>query len=263
MIIDFHVHSNNSFDSKESIINMCKAGILNGVTHLAFTEHLSFGSFKKSAGYLDYNKYSSEIASAKDMFKGKLSISKGLELCEPHLSVDTYRNVLEPMHLDYVLGSVHNIGPIGLMDVALKHSAYDSYNIFFNEVFEMACYGEFNVAAHLDLMTRYAFSIHGDYEFNTFQEQICKILKKLIQRGIGIEINTSGLRKEFKNLHPKIEVLKLYKELGGEIITIGSDAHIACQVGNGCKDSLALISDLGFKYVFTFENQVANPHRLK
>ncbi len=262
MLIDFHVHSNNSFDSKESVIEMCKAAVSQNITHIAFTEHFSLDSFKKSSGFFNYSKYFSEIQEARDIFKNKLTIYTGLELCEPHLSIEAYKAAMKDFSLDYILGSVHNIGTSGLRTTAEEQSAYSSYNVYFEAFYKMACFGEFNAAAHLDLMSRYAHSIHGDYNFEDFQEPITEILKKLIERGKGLEVNTSGLRKDLNRLHPKLEILKLYKELGGEIITIGSDAHSAGEVGMGCRSTLELLYSLDYKYIFTFENCKPVAHKM-
>lgn len=263
MLIDFHVHSNNSFDSKGSIVEMCKAAVSQNITHIAFTEHFSLDSFKKSSGFFNYSRYFSEIQEARDIFKNKLTIFMGLEFCEPHLSIDTYKNAVKDFSLDYTLGSVHNIGTAGLMTTAKERSAYSSYNAYFEEFYKLACFGDFNAVAHLDLMSRYAFSIHGDYSFEDFKDQISEILKKLISRGKGIEVNTSGLRKDLNQLHPKLEVLKLYKELGGDIITIGSDAHSAGEVGMGCKEALELLNSLGYKYIYTFESCIPVAHKIR
>lgn len=263
MLIDFHVHSNNSFDSKDTIYNICETAILKGITDICFTEHFSIDERRKSYGFLEYSKYYNEIEQAREIYKENLNIYGGLELCEPHISIKEYESALSEFQLDFILGSVHNIGSVGLTNFALQNSSKDSYETYFNELYKMVCYGEFNVAAHLDLMNRYAIGIHGDYKFIDFKEIIYEILKKLIERGKGIEINTSGLRNSLNNLHPKIEILKLYKELGGEIITIGSDAHKLLDVGAGCREALELIKTLGYKYIFTFEKLSPKAHIIK
>lgn len=266
MITDFHAHSNNSFDSKEPLINMCESAITKGITHIAFTEHFSLDDYKKSCGFLDYSKYYNEINKARQIYINKLNIALGLELCEPHLSIEDYAAKIKEFNsefgLDYILGSVHNIGPLGLRDIALQNSYYETYKVYFDELYKMAHYGEFNVAAHLDLMSRYALDIHGDYKFGDFKDELYEILKILVHRGKGIEINTSGLRNSLNNIHPRIEILKLYKELGGEIITIGADAHKACDVGQGCKETMQLIKALGYHYIFTFKECKLEAHKL-
>lgn len=263
MITDFHVHSNNSFDSKELLTNMCEGAIKKGITHIAFTEHFSLDENKKSYGCLDYSKYYNEIEQAKHRYKGKLNIAIGLELCEPHLSTKDYELALKEFDLDFTLGSVHNIGSSGLGTLSKLSSSYDAYKYYFKELYKMASYGNFSVAAHLDLINRYASPIHGDYNFNDFQDEIYETLKVLVERGIGIEINTSGLRNSLNNIHPKVEILKRYKELGGEIITIGSDAHTYSDIGYGCTKGLEIVRNLGFKYVFTFNKLKPFAHVIK
>lgn len=262
MLQDFHVHSDNSFDSKEIISDVCSAAVSKNITHIAFTEHFSAGKYSKSYGYFNDTKYFSEINEAKEKFKGALEIYSALEVCEPHLFIDDYRKLFSNLELDFLLGSVHNIGGIGLNKISEQHSSKAAYDIYFNEILKMAMFGDFDVAAHLDLMTRYAFTRHGDYKNNDYIDVISEIFKALIKRGKGIEINNSGLRKSLGRIHPKIELLKLYKDLGGVLITIGSDAHAAADVGAGCITSLELLKSLSYNSVFTFKKRQAIGHKI-
>ncbi|KGN00060.1 histidinol-phosphatase HisJ family protein [Clostridium botulinum] len=262
MIYDLHTHSDNSFDSKAPIMDLCKSAINSGITDIAFTEHFSIDNHKKTYGYMNFEKYFKDIKKAKDIYSNDLNIYTGLELCEPHENPDKFRCELKDLDIDIILGSVHNINNIGHRALCEQLIKRETYDLYFNEVFKLVSLGDFDIAAHLDLMNRYAYNSLGNYDFNDFKDILQVILTKLISRGIGIEINTSGLRNSLKNIHPKIEILKLYKSLGGEIITIGSDAHKACDVGYNCKSSLALLKTLNYKYIFTFENRKPIAHNI-
>lgn len=258
-MFDLHCHSNNSFDSKESIDSMIKSAISKNIKFIAFTEHYSSNKNKKTYGHFNKLKFDSEITESKNLYSNKIEILKGLEICEPHL--ENFNN-LNKDGFDFILGSIHNVGNLGLRALALKEDNKTAYKIYFKEYLKMVTYGEFTIAAHLDLMNRYAFDTLGNYDFNENKYLIKDILKTLINRNKGLEINCSGLKKSVNSFHPSIEVLKLYKSLGGEIITIGSDAHKANDIAFGYDYVLNIVKNLGFEYIYTFSNFKAIKHRI-
>ena len=93
------------------------------------------------------------------------------------------------------------------------------------------------------------------YEFNSYKEIIQEILKEAIKRGIGIELNTSGFRNDVKEPYPSIDILKMYKNLGGEILTIGSDSHSIDFIGENFYDGVDILKSIGFKYIFKYEKR--------
>lgn len=259
-MFDFHVHSNNSFDSIDFIDKFCIEAIKKGIREICFTEHFNVNKIRRTYGFMNFEKYFSEIETAREKYKDKLSVLKGIELCEPHFLKEEYEKNLIDKNLDFILGSVHNIYDSGLAEICSSYGDDRVYKIYFDEFYNMVRGGDIDIAAHLDLMNRYAISSIGNYNFFDHYDIIKEILKVLIVRGIGFEINTSGLRNNLKDIHPKVEVLKLYKELGGEIITIGSDAHKAKDVGEGFEFAIKLLNSLEFKYVFTFEGRKPKAH---
>ena len=110
-------------------------------------------------------------------------------------------------------------------------------------------------------MKRYAYDDFGNYNFSDYKDILSIILKKVIERNIGIEINTSGFRNSVKESYPSIEVLRLYKELGGEIITIGSDSHNTEDVSKGYLLAIDMLKNLKFENIFKFEKR--NPIGIK
>ena len=108
-------------------------------------------------------------------------------------------------------------------------------------------------------MKRYAFNLHGNYDFNDYKEEIEEVLKNIINAKKGIEVNTSTLRSMVNETMPSIDILKMYYDLGGEIITVGSDSHKAEDVGAGIKESIEVLKAIGFKHVYRFEGRQAIP----
>jgi histidinol-phosphatase (PHP family) len=133
---------------------------------------------------------------------------------------------------------------------------------YFTELLSMVSTADIDIIAHFDLMKRYAYKEYGLYEFQDYREIIEQILKKAIDRNIGMEINTSGLRTGLKQTLPSIEVIQLYKELGGEILTIGSDSHTVDDVGANFSDAASLAKDCGFNYIYTFEKRKPIPVKI-
>ncbi len=257
-LIDYHIHSNNSFDSEAKVDEICKVAIENGINEICFTEHYSTKREVKSYGFLDINKYIDEINHCKTTYKDKLIIKIGLELCEPFEDEEGLREFIDRYPFDFILGSVHNFdGDTGLFTYSNKNTKEESYSRYFKEVDFVSTSPLINIVAHLDLMKRYAFKKHGNYNVEDYKEEIENVLKNIIKRGKGIEVNTSSLRSNILETMPNNDILTMYYNLGGEIITVGSDSHKAEDVGAGILETYKILKDIGFKYVYTFEKRKA------
>ncbi|MED3793599.1 MULTISPECIES: histidinol-phosphatase HisJ family protein [Niallia] len=253
--IDYHHHSNHSFDSKAIMMEICKEAITKGVQEICFTEHFSVNPNAPTYGHMNWPNYLADIQKCQVIYEDQLLIKIGIELCEPHLMREQYKAVLSTIPFDYVLGSVHNLAGLTLRKYMNAHPNEDIYLAYFKEMYELVTYADIDVLAHFDLMKRYAHATRGIYTFADYQEIISSILKMAIKRGIGLEINTSGWRTKLNESLPFLEVLKLYKELGGEILTIGSDSHKKEDVGAGFTEALNLAKEAGFSSYYTFEKR--------
>lgn len=262
-LTDYHHHTNNSFDSKARMDDVCAEAVKRGIDEICFTEHFSVNPILPTYGHLNFEQYFSQIHHVQDKYRGSLVIKAGIELCEPHLMKDEYNQVLQELELDFILGSVHNIDEIKLRKYMEDKKPFDVYHDYFTEVYKLVSEADIDVIAHLDLMKRYAMEKKGNYQFNDFNEILEAILRKAIERGIGIEINTSGISNvKVKEAFPTQSILKLYQSLGGEILTIGSDSHRAETVGSHLDDALNMAKAAGFKYVFTFDKRNARGVKL-
>ena len=256
-IVDYHVHSTNSFDGKNTIEEMCRKAIEMGLYEICFTEHFSVDPRDVSYGILNYERYDDEIEKAKEKFSGRLHIKKGMEIGEPHLK--EYKEDLiektEKMNLDFIIGSVHNIDGVKLRLYMKDKDKHTVYNDYFTEIYKMVSDADIDVIGHLDLIKRYAHEVYGNYIFDNHREIIEKILKLAIEKGIGLEINGSGYINSVGEPYPKAEVLKLYRELGGEIITVGSDSHNIETLAKNNLKMINLLKDMGFRYIFTYSGR--------
>ncbi|WP_041580771.1 histidinol-phosphatase HisJ family protein [Bacillus sp. 1NLA3E] len=261
-LIDYHHHTNNSFDSSANMEDICRLAVEKQIKEICFTEHFSVNPLVPTYGHLNFEKYFTEINDCQKKFADSLVIRAGIELCEPHLLMEKFAIALQPQNIDFILGSVHNVNSQKLRDVLKEHGT-KSFQLYFEELYKMVAIADIDVIAHLDLINRYAFSKFGLYPFQELQTLIRQILEKAIDRNIGIEINTSGLHSGLKQTLPSLEILKLYHDLGGEILTIGSDSHFVDTVGANIREAYSLASECGFKYIFKFNKRLATPVELR
>lgn len=260
-LMDYHHHTNNSFDSTAIMEDVCIKAIENNIKEICFTEHYSVNPLAPTFGHMDFSKYFKEIKDCQEKYGHVLTIKAGIELCEPHILIEKYSETLQPLNLDFILGSVHNINNQKLRLVLKEHQQH-GYQLYFEELYKMVSTADIDVIAHLDLMKRYAFKEYGSYQFAEYQEILQQVLKKAVKRNIGIEINTSGLSWDFKATLPSMNIIQLYKDLGGEIITIGSDSHKADSVGANLHEAYALAKQCGFEYIYKFEKREPIPVKI-
>jgi histidinol-phosphatase (PHP family) len=252
-LVDYHIHTNNSFDSKVKMIDYCQRAVELGLKEVVFTEHFDLNPFDKGLGHFNFSKYSQEIEECREKFRKKLSIKKGLELGEPHLYQKQHSDFLKDKDFDFFLGSIHYVGNQVLHRTYNDEEDRDVYFRYFNEVLETAKNGDFHVLGHLDVLKRYVPRHFQKFMARDYEEIIREILKNVINNSKGIEINTSGYRQGLGEPLPTIDILKWYRELGGEIITIGSDAHHLQQLGQDLDKGIQIARELGFRGIWTFE----------
>ncbi|MGG3605595.1 histidinol-phosphatase HisJ family protein [Priestia megaterium] len=254
-LVDYHHHTNNSFDSQAVMKEVCEQAVKNGINEICFTEHFSLNPLAPTYGHMDFDKYERELAECRNQFQGQLVIKKGIEICEPHYLKEKYQETMKQEHFDFILGSVHNINNIKLRKHLELNNKEAIYRAYFNEMYKLVSEADIDVLAHLDLMKRYAFEQYGIYDFHQFKDILADILKKAIDRNIGIEINTSGMRGKLGEALPALEVVGLYRDLGGEILTIGSDSHFAETAGAHMKEAVEMAKQCGFTEIYTFDQR--------
>lgn len=257
-MIDYHVHSTFSSDGHNTIMELCESAVKNGIREIAITDH--FEPSMANEYCLSYNQkgYWAYITRAKQMFKGRLKIKLGVELGQPHLFPQVSSAILADFPYDYVLASAHKLSEG--MDVSeidySQVSEEEVCSMYLRQLKELIYWNDFDCIGHLDLIKRYSASVYKKNISLTCQYELLKeVLQLAIRSGKGIEINTSGLRQAPQETMPGLDVVKLYKDLGGEILTIGSDAHFAEDVGKGLLEAVGMARDAGFRYITVFNNR--------
>ncbi|MCT4688805.1 histidinol-phosphatase HisJ family protein [Vallitalea sp.] len=256
---DYHMHSSISPDSNVPIEEMCQAALDKGFREIAITDHFEFYSkgvieYRFNEAYLE--EYSKTIKACIEKFDGRLIIKKGIELGQQHLQLEMSNRILQSYKFDFVLGSVHKINKLDLSQIKYNYSIIDIYcKRYLEQVYELVDKGDFDSLAHLDLIKRYASQLNVEVNLIDYRIELAQIFERLIERNKGLEINTSSLRQGLDEPFPTVPILKMYKSMGGEIITIGSDAHNPFDIGRDFDRVISILEEIGFRNIYTFDNR--------
>ena len=255
---DYHIHSNFSSDARASMEDMIEKAINLDLQRICFTDHLDYDYPQIEDGYnfmLNIDEYFKKINEVKERYASKIEIYKGLELgLQPHIS-KKLNELVEKYDLDFIIGSTHVIDKLDpyYPDYWSKKKEDEGIIQYFQSIIDSCkSFQGFHVYGHLDYIVRYIPNISKPYPYEQYADIIDEVLKTIIDQGKGIEVNTSGYKYIFKHPHPRSEILQRYKEMGGEIITIGSDAHEPGYVGYSFNQASTLLQSLGYKYYTTF-----------
>lgn len=257
---DFHVHSDFSIDCTVKAERQIERAIDLGLDYICITDHCDMNKCKEKEHLFDIETYVGKISELKEKYKKQITVLCGVEMgLQPALKarIDDYIN---SYNFDFIIGSSHAVKGIDVgydLDVYFScKSEKEAYREYFEAILEnVKAFSNYNVYGHLDFVVRYGPNKNKYFDFNDYKDVFEQLLKIIIENGKGIEINTAGLRKNLGYPHPHKDILKLYKDLGGEIITIGSDAHLVEHVGCDFEEIPALLKSLGFKYYAVFEKQ--------
>lgn len=260
-----HVHSKFSTDSTLDMETAVLKAIELGLSGIAFTDHLDvdFTDYEDEFHY-DFNEYFDLLKSLKDKYENKIEIISAVEIgMQPHVIKDTY-NKIKDFTFDYIIGSTHLIkkrDPYCGNYFRPTDTKIDSYKEYLEEILNnLLLYKDFsfNTLGHIDYLVRYANFEDSTLYYKDFPTLIDEILKFIINKNMSFEINTSTyLKKNFD-----IKILKRYKELGGELITLGSDAHNLDRIAKNFKLYSQIIKDCGFKYLFSFKDGKPIAHKI-
>ncbi len=257
-LIDYHMHSTYSSDGHNTITEMCQSAVDKGIGEIAITDHFEPSMADSHCLFYNQKGYWAYMTKAKQTFKGKLKIKLGVELGQPHLFPEASNSILESFPYDYVLASVHKL-PEGMDVSELDYSRIGEEELcgmYLGQLRELIYWNNFDCIGHLDLIKRYSAAVYKKNITLTCRYELLKeVLQLVIANGKGIEINTSGLRQTPKETMPGLDVLKLYRKLGGEILTTGSDAHFAEDVGKGLREAVELAKEAGFRFITVYNER--------
>ena len=260
---DYHTHSSFSSDGVNTMAEMAEAAIRHGMKTICFTDHaddcmaeadLSFTPDK----YLEKAGIYEEYLKVRDAFSDKLPIRFGMELSGPNQNPQIAEKLVSLYPFDFIIGSAHNLtggNDFYFMSYDNETECHELMDKYLDEHILMLKAGGFDVIGHIGYPLKYMAHYGIALDLAPHWDKLTEVLRLAIRLGVGIEINTSGLRSDLAATIPFPSVIKLYRELGGEIITTGSDGHNINDIGAGIKDAMGLLEATGFKYVTVFENR--------
>lgn len=262
---DFHLHTSYSGDSEADMEQMVQKAISLGYKDISFTEHMDL-EFPVSedfpAGRFECNvdSYLYHLLTLRNKYVNDINIRFGIELGLQPQVVRGNVKVAKEHDFDFVIGSIHVVdGDEVYTDSPFFAGRTDeeAFRRYFDAVYEnLRSYSNFDVVGHLDYVVRYGKNLDADYSYDKYKDIIDKILTRIIDREKGIELNTGAIAYGLRDLNPCIEILKRYKELGGELITVGSDAHKVEEIGRGFDKAEAILLEAGFKYITVYDARI-------
>ena len=260
IIADQHMHSVNSPDGRCTIAEMAESAVKKGLKHICLTEHMDM-DFPRGIELwpeLDARRYREEFLQVQEQFEGRLSMAWGVEYgMQPHL-LDRAKEFLNGYPFDFVIGSGHVTN--GQLPTALEfyrdRPLQDALWEYFEDLARnLKLFDDYDVCGHIDYVVRYCPGQDRDYHYADYAGIMEPLLRTLVEKGKGLEVNSGGLRYGLREPNPCGAILRKYKELGGEIVTIGSDAHRAGDIALKFDAARELLLDCGFTRYCVFRER--------
>jgi histidinol-phosphatase (PHP family) len=237
------------------MMDMARAAESKGLSEICFTDHIDF-DFPNGEYMVDFDEYLRQFEETVIAFPS-IKIRKGIEAGIEPQSFNRYEELFRGQRLDYIIGSVHVVFGYDPYFPALwndfsQKEAFDEYARLSLRCLEAI--DVFDVLGHLGYIGKYCPYVDKLFRYSDYTDIVDTILKKLVAASKGLEVNTSGLAK-IGDFLPEKSIIERYFELGGEMITIGSDAHNLGSVGFAADETLQYLKHTGFKYVCAFDQR--------
>lgn len=252
-LADYHTHTEASPDSKENIFNVCAAAVKAGLSEICITDHFDCG-YKECRDVIAASYALIERAALE--FEPVLKVKRGAEVGEATQNHDDERFLLDNYKFDCLLGSMHNIrGNVDFYHMDVLPDPEGMIKMYFEELIEMCETCDFDVVAHLTYPLRYK-AFHGIKDLSIYDKEITRIFRLAVDSGKALEINTGGVRNNgYRLTDPWADLVRLYKSFGGEMITIGSDAHTADTVAADFDTAVAVAKAAGFTHYTVYNDR--------
>ena len=263
-LTDLHMHSRCSPDGSYSMTEMARAAAEAGLAELCFTDHCDLmdlhGAFTPEFCWAPLEQEYREAQIPKG-----LTARFGIELGEAQEDVKAAQQILDHAHLDFVIGSIHNMSRAAggadfyYIKYQTKAQCYDCLDDYFAQMLSLTRWGGFDVLGHVSYPLRYMRNRDKqNVDLKPYWDQLEEIFRLIAEQGKGIELNTNRGR----SLSEWLPILRLYRDCGGEIVTVGSDAHVPEHVALGVKEGYELLKAANFRYVATYKERKPNFWRL-
>ena len=259
-MVDCHLHTAAfSGDASATLDGYLARARALGLGWIATTEHVDFCPSDSCYGHYDatqhralYARVRAQRARQRAPLKAP-GVGIGVEVDYQTPYADEARHFVEHATYDYVLGSVHYVQGELIFDRGFyRRSEREAFVAYFEEALRAVRSGLFDVLGHLDIVKRCGVQHYGPFGPHRYGDEIDALLRACVETGTGIEINTSGYRGPPQEPFPALPVLRRYRALGGEVLTIGSDAHCVADLGRDADRALDLARAAGFRAITIF-----------
>lgn len=258
---DCHMHSSFSADSDTPMEDMIHGAAALGLSGICFTEHMD-PDYPPTPDDLDFtfdvSACRERVFRLREQWAGRLEVGFGIEFgLQPHLK-DALEALNRAQPFDFVIGSshvAHGKDPYypAFYEGRSEQAAYGEY---FESILEnLRVFGDFDVYGHLDYAVRYGPNQNRAYSYEAYREVLDEILRTLVEKGIGLELNTGGFAYGLGEPNPCRDIIRRYRELGGEIITVGADAHGPERIAFAFDRAQAVLTECGFRYYTVFQGR--------
>lgn len=258
-MFDYHVHSKFSSDCDFTMEEMVKGAINNNITELCFTDHVDYDYKDPTISFdIDFKSFDKTFLPLKNKYSQNINLKKGVEIgIQPHV-IEKADKLVNNTDFDFVICSIHTCDNLDLYlgDFFKNKTTNEVWEKYLEEAIYCAeNFDNFSVFGHLDIPKRYNQEA-ALADLTPYKDHFDKLFKVLIEKGKGIEVNTSGFKNNFKQPLPSFEIVKWYKEAGGEIITTGSDSHTPDNPGYYFNETIKELRSIGFDYICSFDKFV-------
>lgn len=229
----------------------CRAAIEKGITEIAFTEHVDHDVCdQESREHYSFSAYSEEIERNREKFGDRLEILRAAEIDWNESIKGEVAAFVDTHAFDFIIGSVHNLHHryVGFSTLESMGGPRKMYDDYLDQMQGLVETGIPNVIGHIDLPRRYHHVAMVDVDADHFEARLREIFRLAASRGVGFEINTSGLRKDVGFSHPEPHVIAWFVEEGGQILTVGSDSHRAEDTGHSIRETYSELRRLGINW---------------
>lgn len=256
-ICDYHLHTMFSFDSRETIENICEKAVKDNIREIALTDHAEF-PLAESSPWPDFQRRMEVIQACREKYGSALTIRAGAETGQPWRD-PALEKELPSKGMDFVIASAHTLD--GFEDprsyVYTEENVRPFIRAYISQMKHMAETCDYDVIGHVTYLFRFIPpELTEKYPPESFKEEYAELFRAVISRGKGIEVNCSGIRMpSVAKTLPSPELIKLYRDLGGEVITIGSDGHSCRSAFLNLEAGYAALEQAGFRYATSFEGR--------
>lgn len=262
MFADYHTHTSFSDDSRQDMEESILEAIRLGIDEVCFTEHHDY-LVKKPSHLTDLPRYHQTLSDFKEKYKHQIRLKFGAEFGMQKHTVDSYRTDFACFPFDFILLSSHQIDDqeFWINEYQEGKTQFEYNHGYYQAILDVITeYKDYSVLGHLDVIKRY--DRQGILDDKELEEIIKKVLRQVISDGKGIEVNTSSYRYNLPDLTPSRQILTWYRELGGKILTLGSDSHKKSDLAEHFDKVTEILLDLGFDTFCTYDKMVPTFHRL-